>query len=170
MSTFASLIVLGAMLGSLFLSFISTRKFGWWERFWIDTCALVLFAGFLHQVLGFPTLSTGETAKGTTDDFALVAVLFLCMLLGMLAQVLYEHFSLPQRVRVRKKVDWGKFWSPVCASPIIFIPLMVTFQNANIELRSMTAPKMMIFLVAFQNGFFWKQFFDRRSKETNVVS
>jgi hypothetical protein len=29
----------------------------------------------------------------------------------------------------------------------------------------MTLPRLMIFLVAFENGFFWKEYFDRKRKE-----
>jgi hypothetical protein len=85
------------------------------------------------------------------------------MLLGMLSQFLYRRFERPQRLR--PTWDWGMFIAPVFASPIVFIPLLAAFQNANIDLKDLTAPRLMIFFVAYQNGFFWKEFFDRKQRE-----
>ncbi len=96
-------------------------------------------------------------------------MLLVCMLVGMLSQVFYQHFSLPRKRRLRKKIDWGQFFAPACASPIILVPLMVTLQNANIDFKAMTVPKMMIFFIAFQNGFFWKALFDRKQKELETA-
>jgi hypothetical protein len=42
---------------------------------------------------------------------------------------------------------------------------MVAFQEAKIDMTQFTASKMMIFLVAFQNGFFWEEYFYNLRKE-----
>ena len=57
------------------------------------------------------------------------------------------------------------FIAPVFASPIVFIPLLTAFQNANVDLNRLTVPKLLIFFVAYQNGFFWKEFFDLKQRE-----
>ena len=54
------------------------------------------------------------------------------------------------------------------AAPIILIPLLAAFQGADIDLAKLTTPRIMMFCVAFQNGFFWKEFFDRKQKEVEV--
>ena len=82
------------------------------------------------------------------------------MLLGMLAQYGYNYFVTPKSDR--KAFDLGVFIAPVFASPVVFIPLLAALQNADIDLTALTIPRMMVFLVAFQNGFFWKDFFDRQ--------
>jgi predicted outer membrane repeat protein len=46
----------------------------------------------------------------------------------------------------------------------IFIPFLATFQNANFELETFSA-KLLFFFVAFENGFFWKEFFNNRCQE-----
>jgi len=48
---------------------------------------------------------------------------------------------------------------------IAFIPLLASFEGAGINLRNSPSPRLMIFLVAFQNGFFWKEYFDSRKKK-----
>jgi hypothetical protein len=47
---------------------------------------------------------------------------------------------------------------------MVFIPLLAAVQGADLRLEELTAPRMMIFFVAFQNGFFWKNFFDQKQK------
>lgn len=99
--------------------------------------------------------------RGPTHEVYFVIVLYVCMVLGMLAQ--YVHTRLEQPKRKRKKFDFGVFIAPVLASPIVFIPLLAALQNAVVdELKNLTAAKLMIFFVAFENGFFWKEYFDYR--------
>jgi hypothetical protein len=123
---------------------------------------LVAFSIFLHQLFGFPFPSQ-IVAKGGNSDLAVAVALFICMLLGMGAQFIHGHFIVPRAER--KPFDIGLFVAPVFASPIVFIPLLAALQNADIDLTNLTIPRMMVFLVAFQNGFFWKDFFDKRRRE-----
>ncbi len=43
--------------------------------------------------------------------------------------------------------------------------LLAALQNADVDLENLTAPRMIVFLVAFENGFFWKEYFDHRRKD-----
>ena len=90
-------------------------------------------------------------------------ILYLCMLLGMAAQYAHNRFFLPKAQR--PEFDFGLFLAPIFASPIIFIPLLAAMQNAEVDLAQLTVPKMMVFFVAFENGFFWKEYFDHRRQE-----
>jgi cytochrome bd-type quinol oxidase subunit 2 len=140
---------------------LSARDTGRWRGFALELAAIVVFAVFLNRLFDFP-FSPPITAKGP-DDFVLAGALFICMLFGMVSQFLYRRLEKPQRLR--PNWDWGLFIAPVFASPIVFIPLLAAFQNANIDLKDLTAPRLMIFFVAYQNGFFWKEFFDRKQRE-----
>ena len=115
---------------------------------------------FLYQF--FYTPETVTARSGSANEVYWVIVLYLFMLLGMLAQFLYTRFEKPQEKR--QKFDLGLFVAPVFASPIIFIPLLAALQNANIDFKELTAAKLMVFFVAFENGFFWKEYFDNRRK------
>jgi peptidoglycan biosynthesis protein MviN/MurJ (putative lipid II flippase) len=139
------------------------RKTDDWRPFWISMVPLVAYGIFLNRWFGFP-LEGHVTSKGG-NDLLLAGALAISMIFGMLAQYLYRHFERPERNRT--KWDWGCFMAPIFASPIIFIPLAAAFQNADVDLAKdrMTLPRLMIFLVAFENGFFWKEYFDRKRKE-----
>ena len=84
------------------------------------------------------------------------------MILGMFAQYGFKHFSQP--FSNRQNFDWGVFISPILVSPLIFLPLLAALQNSINNLETSTAPRYMMFLVSFQNGFFWKDFFDNYRK------
>jgi hypothetical protein len=68
----------------------------------------------------------------------------------------------------RQPFDLGTFLAPMLVSPIVFIPLLSAFQSIDVDLANLATPKLMIFLVTFENGFFWKAFFDNRRREQKV--
>lgn len=106
-------------------------------------------------------LDQAITARGTPDgELWFLIALYGCLLLGMLAQHVYIRFSRPRRRR--HKLDVGLFLAPVFASPIVFIPLLAVVQAAGVDLYQAHAARLMLFLIAFENGFFWKTIFDQR--------
>ena len=66
----------------------------------------------------------------------------------------------------RQPFNIGRFLAPVFASPIVFIPLLGAFQSMDIDITNLTLPKIMVFFVAFENGFFWKEVVDNHQKRT----
>jgi hypothetical protein len=56
------------------------------------------------------------------------------------------------------------FVAPILVSPIVFIPLFTMFADIDFA-GPFTSAKFMIYLVAFQNGFFWRSFFEERMKK-----
>ena len=135
-----------------FIQSKSIRRFIWHVIIIGIAFALLYLLFFMQQA----PVSRGETG----NDIYFVIVLYFFMLLGMVAH--YGHARFMQPKRLRKKFDFGLFIAPVFASPIIFIPLLSALQTANVDLRQLTTAKIMIFLVAFENGFFWKEYFDNR--------
>jgi len=161
MSPGMNVLIVVSMAGLLIVSGFWARKASEWRMLIAIAIWIGAFAFLLNQLFGFP--GTRVVAMGLREDLALWVALYICMAAGMLAQYLYRHFERPRRNRT--KWDWGLFFAPVFASPIVFIPLATTFISAGIDLKSFTAAKSMIFFVAFENGFFWKEFFDLRRKE-----
>ncbi len=156
--TALSLLVL-AMLA--IIRFVKSKKI---RSFILQISALVLTTVFLNALFDFPAIAPSATGKGEPgQDVYLVIVLYICMLLGMAAQYAYTRFEQPKADR--KEFDFGLFLAPIFASPIIFIPLLAALQNADLGLARLTVPKMMVFFVAFENGFFWKEYFDHRRLE-----
>lgn len=94
-------------------------------------------------------------SKGGQSSATAFIVLYACMLAGMACNYLYRRFMQPQSGR--ELFDWGRFIAPMFASPLLFAPLWSAFQDAGVTVMGL---RFSAFLVAFQNGFFWKEFFD----------
>lgn len=105
---------------------------------------------------------TPRGGSGTRSDFVALAALYICMLLGMLSNYLFRRFEVPLRNRPKFRIT--TFIAPVFASPVVFIPLLAVMQNTDLDFRQLDAARFMIFLVSFENGFFWKDFFDNRKE------
>jgi hypothetical protein len=130
----------------------------------IANLLLLSIIGFLMYNVFLSSDSLSLEAKGIENThYGFVIALFACMTAGMFSQYLYNRFTVAKKERA--EFDLGLFFAPVFASPIIFIPLYSAFQSADINIENITSAKFMIFLVAFQNGFFWKEFFDSQRKK-----
>lgn len=159
-----NLILVVCIAAIILLSARWARASGEWRGFWIGLAALVGFSVFLNGSFGFPFPASLVT-KAEDHQLLLAGAMGLCMIGGMFAQYLYRHFERPAHHRL--KWDWGCFLAPVFASPIVFIPLLAAFSNVDIDLANprLKVPQLMVFLVAFQNGFFWKEYYDRKLRE-----
>jgi hypothetical protein len=121
----------------------------------LAVCAIVYFAFFQP--------SAGIVQKGDqSTEGVFIIILYPCMLLGMGCHYLYYLLLKPKRVR---RFDVGGFLAPLFASPIVFIPLLAAFQDSGLSLAHLTLPKYMVFFVAFENGFFWKEVFENRRQD-----
>ena len=80
------------------------------------------------------------------------------MLAGMAGHYFFTLYMIPSDVRPRFEVT--SLLAPTFASPLVFIPLLASLQNSEIDLATLTLPKFMVFFVAFENGFFWKAMVD----------
>jgi hypothetical protein len=96
--------------------------------------------------------------KAALDETAAIVFCYLSMVLGMVAQYFYVQ---AERGKTKFEFDWMTFLMPIFASPIVFIPLLTLTSEVAIG-GAFTRAKLMVYLVAFQNGFFWKSFFEQR--------
>ena len=94
-------------------------------------------------------------------NWNMVGLLYATMTAGMLSQ--YAFFKAP-----REAFRFTSFVKPIFASPIVFIPLASSYQSALAESQSFGLPELMIALVAFQNGFFWKVIFDKQAQVSDL--
>jgi predicted permease len=155
-----------SLISFLIISAAWAKTSGEWRPFVVQLIAALMFSVILHKLFGFPFLRASVIAKGDEGKPLLMALaLYLCMVIGMLAQFLYLRLAQPDERR--KKWDWGNFLAPVFTSPIVFLPLLAALQGAGLDLKVQTGPRIMLFLVAFENGFFWKDFFDRQRREAS---
>jgi hypothetical protein len=96
--------------------------------------------------------------KAALDETAAIVFCYVSMVLGMVAQYFYVQAERGGRTF---EFDWMTFLMPIFASPIVFIPLLTLTSEVAIG-GAFTRAKLMVYLVAFQNGFFWKSFFEQR--------
>ena len=127
------------------------------------TWLVILTAGGVTYYAAFQAGSHLSSKGEQPNQAGFVVVLYVCMLLGMASHYFYTLLLKPKHDR--DPFDVGSLLAPVFASPLVFIPLLGAFQNSEVDLTSLTLPKMMVFFVAFENGFFWKEVVDNRRKE-----
>lgn len=101
------------------------------------------------------------TREGDTQAFAAAVICYVAMLLGMMAEYVYT-----QAEKGQSKLTFTPmtFFMPILASPIVFIPLLTIAGEVNAP-GILSQAKLMVYLVAFQNGFFWRNFFEQRRRE-----
>ena len=97
-------------------------------------------------------------SRGDAETAALV-VSYVAMVLGMAAHYVYAK---AEKGETTLKIEWMPFLMPILASPIVFIPLVSIAGEVGTDGSLFSSARMMVYLVAFQNGFFWKHFFDQR--------
>jgi hypothetical protein len=164
MTPWMTTIVAVAFVGLAALSILDSARQRSVRPFLLSAAVLTGLALLLHRLFGFPTAHPISASKSLgSNELPVIGLLFACMLLGMLAHWLYAWLETPQRKR--PPFDLGLFLGPVLASPIIFIPLLASLQNADLNLSRIDVPGFMIFVVAFENGFFWKEYFDNRKRK-----
>ena len=144
---FASLLGLAVGVGYVDLG-RQPRRYG-------ATAVLVAALG----IFAFALRDTVES-KGTIDETAPVVFCYLAMLLGMFAEYGYSQAEHGHTKLTFALMD---FLMPIFASPIVFIPLLTITADMS-DGGAFTRSKLMVYLVAFQNGFFWKSFFEQRRK------
>lgn len=108
--------------------------------------------------------SAVQTRDGL-DETAAIVLCYLAMVLGMAAQY---FFAQAERGNKTFEFDWLTFLMPIFASPIVFIPLLTLTSEVAIG-GAFTRAKLMVYLVAFQNGFFWKSYFEKRKSDPAVL-
>ena len=136
-----------AMMVGEFIYRVVTRRAGLLPR------ALAIVAGGAVVYL----LAPGPVEKmGALDQTASVVLCYAAMLLGMMAEHGYSQVEHHKQV----KLD-ASLLMPIFASPIVFIPLLTLTSDLG-DGGAFTRAKIMVYLVAFQNGFFWKTFFEQQ--------
>ena len=106
---------------------------------------------------------------GSIAETASMIICYAAMLLGMAAE--YGYSIAERRTRGETTTfDMLTFLMPIFASPIVFIPLLTLTSELGAGGGAFTRARLMVYLVAFQNGFFWKQLFEQRRQTVTSVA
>jgi hypothetical protein len=109
-----------------------------------------------------PTGSQKLGSLVSTEDSAVAsfyAVLFLCMVLGMLGKVAFDFLTDPGKFDWKARARAGVL--PLIFSPIVFLSIM---KAADTTSAATLSSFIAVACTAFQNGFFWHTIFDRSGR------
>jgi hypothetical protein len=101
------------------------------------------------------------------DETVPLVICYVAMIAGMAAQYAYAMAERVSRGEPRGHFEWLTFVMPILVSPIVFIPLLTLTSELGAG-GAFTRARLMAYLVAFQNGFFWKQLFEQRRQSVAV--
>jgi len=147
--TMLLLLFSGLYLVLLLVEAIITRS---GKRVLIEAVLLCAFLLLLNQLTGFPAPSSRQ-AFGGISPLTAIGLMFICTILGIMAHYVFY---------LQGKFSWQEFLKPLVISPIIFLPLVGSVQS----LTGLESMQMISFaILAFQNGFFWKEVFGRVRKK-----
>ena len=122
------------------------------KRILPEAVLLCAFLFLLNRITGFPVPSSLQ-AFGGISPLTAIGLMFLCTILGIMAHYVFY---------LKGKFSWQEFLKPLVISPIIFLPLVGSVQS----LTGLESVQMISFaILAFQNGFFWKEVFGRVKKK-----
>jgi hypothetical protein len=156
MSSFVSTLF-NASLVALILSVVYLEFTRWRGQKKVTGLLIIVMALGVYFFLSSETVES----KGVTNEFVGIAFSYGAMLLGMISEYVYSRAEGADR-KFRINLE---LLMPIFASPIVFIPVLEITQDMSIG-GAFTKPKLMVYLVAFQNGFFWKNFFEERRQRS----
>jgi hypothetical protein len=164
MSPAVSLILIASVVGmSVGVAMLDSREAGTelraGSRKW-RVALSVLLAGAAVVVYWSSSGREDIETKGPVQESIAVVCCYLAMLTGMVAQYFYRQAEGGAERLTFKPIE---FLMPIFASPIVFIPLLTITADAALS-GPFTKSKLMVYFVAFQNGFFWKNFFEDRRR------
>jgi hypothetical protein len=151
--------ILSVSLVALIFGSVSLELKRWRARRLLATGTVIAIA------LGIFILDAVQT-KSPAEDITAVVFCYAAMLLGMVAHGFYTR---REQGTSKVQLDPLQLLLPTFASPIVFIPLLTMTTGLSAG-SAFTTPTLMVYLVAFQNGFFWKTFFGWQHRPEEVES
>jgi hypothetical protein len=153
MSSSLSMVLLLSLVGLVAgVAYIDIRRRG--ARRLLSSVLIVGVA----MAVSYMVMPDSLESKGALDEVVAVSFCYAAMLMGMFAEYGYCQAERGEQRFTFRTLD---FLMPVFASPIVFIPLLTIATDVSAG-GAFTRQKLMVYLVAFQNGFFWKSFFEQR--------
>lgn len=119
-------------------------------KFIIQTAILLAVIVVLNMTTGFPSV---RLAFGGVTSIIIIGIMFLCTLLGIAGHYFYY---------LKGKIVWRTFLKPFIISPIVLLPLIGTVQKTS---DAETVQIISFGILAFQNGFFWREVFEHAKRK-----
>jgi hypothetical protein len=150
--TYLLIIFLGLFALIIIIELIIFRDI---KKFVYQTVILVAVIVFLKLTAGFPAT---RVAFGGVSPVIAIGIMLVCTLFGVAAHYIYY---------MEGKFIWRTFLKPLVISPIVLLPLIGSVQGSP----GLEPVQMISFgVLAFQNGFFWKEVFEHAKSKIQVLS
>ncbi len=141
------LVVIGCYGLIIIVDLLITRAL---KRCLIEGILLAAVIVLLNVTTGFPT---PKQAFGDLQLILAIGIMLVCTVLGMAARYVFHQ---------RKTFSWASFLRPLVIAPLILLPLIGTMQG----IQDFKPIQLISFgMLSFQNGFFWKEVFEKVRKE-----
>ena len=115
------------------------------KKFIVQAAILLGVIAVLKVTTGFPAT---RIAFGGVSPIVAIGIMFVCTLIGIAGHYFYY---------MKGKFVWRTFLKPLIISPIVLLPLIGSVQGTS----GLEPIQMFCFgVLAFQNGFFWKEVFE----------
>jgi hypothetical protein len=131
-----------------------------WRLFAFETLGVLLLLTFLHWCLGMFDFSNVEKGAGDSEDLVRLALLYFWMVMGMLGQYIYSWLMAGERMPFRTR----EFLATCFIAPAVFIPFYNTVKSSWTD----ASMRWLVYFVAYENGFFFKNTLDQRSEAYGV--
>lgn len=152
-------------LFAIILEFIRAKRKPWLSS-GIQLVLLFAIVYFFHRFLGYYRPLFQYMNSPLVSEGIMLTGLYLSTVLGIVGHHLFVQIKdVGERGRPRK-IRWLSLLKPLIISPIIFLAIISELQNLGLSAKTLQAVVMQ-FLLAFQNGFFWKTVLDRLAIKTS---
>lgn len=164
MSQWLTIILSISLLGFFVSTLYINVKAGRWKTLIVHLAILGFIILILNRVFKFPQI---VTTMGPVQETIVIVSCYICMVVGMAAQYLYQQV---QSGSDRVKIKPMALLMPIFISPIVFIPLLSIIQSMPVPDDAFTRFKLMLYFIAFQNGFFWKDIIEKQRQRISGKS
>lgn len=149
----------------ILLIFISVHRYLLSKNVKLLIVNIILLLIYSSLIYNYFYINEAPVSKGADTDTVINEIIrdIICLaviIFGMFCNYVFSHFILPREDRDKHKIDWEGFIAPVCASLLILFPTINSLKNAGIDPTNSSFITLWL-SIAFQNGFFWKEIFNR---------
>ena len=159
MESFASKVIIFSAIIFTFIILIEWIRSREIKILLLQFILLIILIAIISIITSFP--STDDRVALGNDSIIIkpwltVVSMYFFIIFGMISNYFF-HF------KAKSDFKLIKFLKPIFISPIILLPLIGVMQEGKIELMQYVS----FLLLSFQNGFFWKEIFNRTKSSMN---
>lgn len=169
MTNIQNLLITVSLLGWLIAIIIKFIQYRRNKSYWIVSivqCVIIVISmKFLNRYFGYFS-DIQEYGTFTLHESVILGGSYLSMVLGMIAHHIFIQVNMieEQKKGRKRKFRWFPLVMPLAISPLVFIPVLGQLQTLGAQATTFKTIVMQ-FLLAFQNGFFWKTIFEQMQRK-----